>query len=302
MTGDDGLTPAQRQKEKVSLWAAVVDVSFLCIYTFVGLLSGSVTALSEIIRITLMLAISFVSYEVLRRTHRRRFNEFEYGTGKIERITNLLVAFGLLLSSSYILFKVLSMDAATPMSTNALALTLLASAINLAINYYFVMAYVRSNRDAPSLIIDTKITSRITKTIASAVVLFVFMVTVWLSDPLAARMVDKCGSILIVCYMAYIAYGLVRESLPEILDRTIPEPEHYQLLRILAEHFEDYDGFNGYKARRSGKDLFILLNLCFLPHRTMEEVKRRLAPLRRAIEKELPGSTVTIEPEIMKQV
>ena len=228
------------------------------------------TALSEIVRSVLLLIIEYVSYAVLRRAHRDKFNEFEFGTGKIERITNLLVAFGLLLSSMYIFSRIISMGDSAPLSTNSLMLTMVAANINVIINYYFSVEFIRSNRTESSVILSSQIAARIAKTVASGVVFGILMLTLWLPDPKSARIVDLIGSIFLVCYMVGIAYGLIKESLPEILDRTIPEPEHYQILRILTEHFDDYDGFTGYKARRSGKDLFILLKLCFFPTRTLE--------------------------------
>lgn len=294
------LTPEQLEKEKAVFWAIVLDTIILVLLTVTGLLSGSMTALSEIIRFMLLLTIEYVSYAVLKRAHRGRFNEFEYGTGKIERITNLLIAFGLLLSSLYILFKIFSASESVPISTNALMLTIVSANINLMANYYFSVMFIRSNRTEASTIISSQIAARIAKTVASVVVLAILMLTLWLPDPRSARIVDLVGSVFLVGYMVYTAAGLIKESLPEILDRTIPEPEHYQLLRILASHFDNYDGFNGYKARRSGKDLFILLNLGFLPTRTMEQIEARLIPIRQAIESELPGSSVTIESDIMR--
>ncbi|MBI9079482.1 MAG: cation transporter [Pseudodesulfovibrio sp.] len=296
-----GLSPQNLEKERAVLLAIILDTVLLLFLGTVGLLSGSMTALSEIIRYVLLLVIEYVSYMVLRRAHRGEFNEYEYGTGKIERITNLLVAFGLVLSSLYIFSKIISLEDSAPLSTNSLMLTMIGANFNLIINYYFSVALIHSNRRDSSVIISSQIAARIAKTVASVVVFGVLVLALWLPDPRSARIVDLFGSIFLVGYMIVIAYGLVKESLPEILDRTIPEPEHFQILRILTEHFEQYDGFSGYKARRSGKDLFILLKLGFLPELTLEQIDTRLRPLRHAFEAELPGSTITIEPEIMDE-
>lgn len=295
------LTPQQLEKEKAVFWAIILDSVILVFFSIAGLLSGSMTALSEVIRILLLLSIEYVSYVVLKRAHRSGFNEFEYGTGKIERITNLLVAFGLLLSSLYILSKIFSLSESAPISTTSLMLAIVGATVNLMANYYFSIAFIRSNRTESSVILSSQIAARIAKTVASVVVVGILMLTLWLPDPRASRVVDIVGSLFLVGYMVVIAYGLIKESLPEILDRTIPEPEHYQLLRILAENFDQYDGFNGYKARRSGKDLFILLDISFFPDRTLEQIETRLIPIRQAIETELPGSTITIEPGIVSR-
>ncbi|WP_320171878.1 cation transporter [Maridesulfovibrio sp.] len=292
------LTPDQRSKEKAILKAIILDTSVLFLLTGAGLLSGSLTALSEIVRFALLLTIEYATYAVLKRAHREGFSEFEYGTGKIERITNLLVAFGLILSSLYIFSRIISMDEGAPISTTALMLTIIGGTLNMMINYYCSVDFIRSNEKEKSVIVSSQIAARIAKSVASAVVLGVLMLTLWLPDPRSARIVDLIGSVFLIGYMLIIAYGLIRESLPEILDRTIPEPEHFQIIRVLAKYFDNYDGFNGYKARRSGKDLFILINLAFHPERTMADVQKRTLPIMRDLETELPGAIVTVAPEL----
>ncbi len=291
------VTPQQKAKETAILKAIVLDTGIMVFMSVAGLLSGSITALSEIIRIILMLAIEYATFAVLRRSHRGGFSEFDFGTGKIERITNLLVAFGLIMSSFYIFSQVVSVDAGAPISTTHLMLTIVAGTLNLMINYYCTIDFIRANRVETSVIVSSQIAARLAKTVASAVVLGVLMLTLWLPDPKAARIADVLGSLFIVGYMLVISYGLIKESLPEILDRTVPEPDHFQILRILVQNMEAYDGFTGYKARRSGKDLFILVQLGYDPAQTMAQVSKRLAVLRQAFEAELPGSIITLETE-----
>ena len=294
------LTPEQRDKEAAVLGAIVLDSLVVTFFILVGIFSGSMTFISELIRCILLLIIEYASYIVLHRAHRGEFRDFEFGTGKIERIVNLLVAFGLCIACMYIFNKIISIGEDTPMSTTNLLLAVVGADVNLIVNLYFTLAFIRVNRKESSVIISSQIKSRLAKTVASLIVLLVLILALWLPDPKSARIVDLLGSIFVLCYMLVIAVGLIKESLPEILDRTVPEPDHFQILRVLAAHFDQYDGFREYRTRRSGKDLFILLNLCFFRKTTLEQIEDRLAPIRQSLESELPGSKVTIIPEIMK--
>ena len=236
------LTQEQRDKELAVLWAILLDSLLLVFYVIVGLFSGSMTFISEVIRALLLTVIEYVSYFVLRRTHRGQFKEFEFGTGKIERIVNLLVAFGLCLACFYIFNKILATGHDTPISAPNLVLAVILADINLIVNIYLTFSFIRVNRGESSVIIASQIKSRQAKTVASAVVLGVLVLTLWMPDPNLARTVDICGSIFVMGYMLIIAYGLVKESLPEILDRTVPEPEQFQIIRVLTDHFDQFDG------------------------------------------------------------
>ena len=295
------LTPEQKNRESAMLWSIAADLMITFYMMVVGLFSGSVTVISTLARYTLALFVQFVAYYVMRRVHRGKFQEFEFGTGKIERIVNLLVAFALGTSCLYVVVKIFSGYVETPMSTSSLLLAMIGINLNVAKNVYFSMAFIRLNRNNKSVIISSQIKSRIAKGVASGISFCILITALWQPDPKAARIVDILGSVLIMGYMLKTAFGLIKESIPEILDRTVPEPDHHQILKILTAHFDQYDGFSGYRARRSGKDLFILLSLCFFPNTTLSQIETRLVPIRQALETELPGSTVRIIPEIMNE-
>ncbi len=296
----DSITSEQRDKETAVFWAIALDSVLVIFLTFIGMFSGSMTFISELLRCALLLSIEYVSYIILRRTHRGKFQAFEFGTGKIERIVNLLVAFGLFIACLYIFTKLLSPGEGVPMSSSNLILSVFAADLNLILNVYFTIAFVKVNTQESSVIISSQIKSRLAKTIASAIVLAILILTLCLPDPKSARLVDTLGSIFVLCYMLGTAFDLIRESLPEILDRTVAEPDHYQILRVLTAHFDQYDGFKGYRTRRSGKDLFILTNLCYFPATPLARIEIRLNPIREALESQFPGSKVTIIPEIME--
>lgn len=293
------ITPEQRSKENAVFWAIVLDVLLTAAMIVVGLFSDSMTVISEVARIVLLLTIEIVSYVVLKRAHRGQFKEFEFGIGKIERIINLLVAFGLCVTCLYISSRITSTVTHPPLSPTSLFWGVICADINLAINVWFSIEFIRVNKAESSIIVLSQIKSRIAKTVASAIVLAVLILALWLTDPRLARMVDIAGSIFVLCFMLVIATGLIRESLPEILDRSVPDPEQYQILKVLAEHFDRFDGFTGYRTRRSGKDLFILVTLGFLPNTTMSEIQMRLEPLRRDLESKIPGAKVTIVTEAL---
>ncbi len=156
------------------------------------------------------------------------------------------------------------------------------------------MEFIRVNQEGSSVIIQSQIQSRLTETVASGIVLIVLILAIGAPDPRLARIVDILGSIFVLCFILMIAVGLVKEGLPEILDRSVPDPDHYQILRVLAAHFDQYDGFGGYRTRRSGKYLFIMITLGFFPGTTLAEVQARLEPICQDMESEIPGSKVTI--------
>ena len=176
------ITPEQREKESAVFWAIVLDALCVSFMLVVGLFSGSMTVISEIARILLLLTIEVVSYIVLKRAHRGQFPEFEFGTGKIERIINLLVAFGLCITCLYIFYRIISIGADAPLSLTNLFWAVISADMNLAINIWFTMEFIRVNQAESSIIIQSQIKSRMAKTVATVIVLVVLILTLWLLE------------------------------------------------------------------------------------------------------------------------
>ena len=51
------------------------------------------------------------------------------------------------------------------------------------------------------------------------------------SDPRTGRIADTVGALFVVGFMVVVAVGLLREALPDLLDRAIAEPMQVQVDR-----------------------------------------------------------------------
>ncbi len=57
---------------------------------------------------------------------------------------------------------------------------------------------------------------------------------------------------IVAGFMIVVGVGLLREVLPDLLDRAIAEPMQMHVNRTLAKFFDDYDELIGVRTRRSG--------------------------------------------------
>ena len=68
----------------------------------VAVWSGSLTLLADAMRGCLLTLTELFAYVVMRRIHRGRLPSYQYGSGKIESVLNLLIGIALVLSSIWI--------------------------------------------------------------------------------------------------------------------------------------------------------------------------------------------------------
>ncbi len=296
-----GVTPRQRQQEGALLRATLLDTSTLLAIFLAAVLSGSLTVLTEVFRGSLLLSIEIISLITMLRDHRGKFVEFEYGIGKIERIVTIIIAGGLFFSAAYSLSSALgrlSQPAALP--TPGMIFAVMVASYNLTVNFFCAGDFVRANAEEESVILDANLKARIVKTMASLIVVVVLVIATWLADPKAATLVDALGAFVAAGYMIAIGIKLLRESLPDLMDRALPERDQLLLLRVVARYFDDFDQFDAVRSRRSGGKSFVDMNLEFDANMPLYEVNRRCKAIQNDIVELIPNAIVTVTPKTSK--
>jgi cation diffusion facilitator family transporter len=251
----------------------------------------------------LLWLVEVISWFALRQAHRGKFWAFEFGIGKIERIITILIALGLIISAVYAALTALGrLRSPEVLPTPALVLAVAAAAINLTQNLYCTVDFSRSHlgaqasQGARSLIIESQLRSRVAKTLASVVVLVVLLIATWLTDPMATAYVDVLGALFVSGYMLHAAVQLIRESLPDLLDRALPERDQLIVMGVVARYFDDFEHFGALRSRKSGGQSFVEIELGFASDLSLGEVSQRCAAIERDISARLSDAVVTVVP------
>ncbi|NQT48391.1 MAG: hypothetical protein HQ578_05395 [Chloroflexi bacterium] len=134
------------------------------------------------------------------------------------------------------------------------------------------------------------------KTISSLIVLASLALSLGLEHQTWGEYVDPAGSILLLGFLAYTAYGVVSMSVYDLLDRTLEESLQLAILRELAAHFHRYDNVHGIRSRRSESNVYIEIFLEFDSEQKMGDVQRVINEMKASLEEKIPGSQVVIAP------
>jgi len=117
-----------------------------------------------------------------------------------------------------------------------------------------------------------------------------------LQGPMAFVLLLRGRYMIIAGVMVHSAYGILSESVRDLLDVALDEGVQLQVLRWLATHFEDYREFHGVRSRRAGSAMFIEVFLEFDPDRRMADVQAVIDDMRGELMRAIPGSFVSIVP------
>ncbi|WP_159996180.1 cation transporter [Roseomonas sp. 18066] len=297
------LDPAARARERSLLGSTLADSSMVLLFTGVALWSHSMTTLAELVRGALLTALEFVIYLLMRRIHRGRMSAYEFGSGKVEQFANTVVGLAMAAGAAWVATRAISRfaegDGAAHGSALSLWVAVGAVGINLAINAAAGVALWRAGRDGTSVLMTGQIRSRISKILASTVAVAAVVLSAIAPGSMTSRIADLGGTLFVAAVMLGVTAKLWRESLPDLLDRSLDEERQLLLNRALGAHFADYDALLSVRSRSSGRSVHVKIELGFRGDQPLAAVDRVTTALSAEIARLIPGAEVTVAPRAL---
>jgi divalent metal cation (Fe/Co/Zn/Cd) transporter len=286
---------AKRARERAIFIGIVMDVGLILLMLVVATWSGSLTMLSETVRAILLLLIEIFALVTLRKINRLQFGAYDYGTGKIEQMVNMVIASGMIVAAVWILVSGYARlgDRLVP-SPAALTVTALVGELNFLFNVWAYALAFRAARDGLSVITTAYSRSRMVKLVASGIVLVALVVSARARDPGVGVAADVLGSTFVALFMVAIGIAMLRQGLPDLIDRSLSEAYQLQINRVLARHFDDYDALLAVKTRRAGEAYHIDIRLGFAAGRTIGDIDAHGCAITAELSERIPGAVVAI--------
>ncbi len=290
------VSAVQRQRENAIFYTLVADVILTATTALVAVASGSLTLLAETVRMTLMQLLEIISLVAMRRIHRGRYPKFEFGHGKIEQLANAGIAIGLLVAGFIILFSAIGSltGEPEPLAPFALAVGAGVAAINVFENFVTWLAMRRAAKVEANIMLLAQLRARRVKLVSSLVVQVVLTIAALTYDTLVAHWLDGLGAIFVSCFMILSGIAMVRDSLPDILDRGLDEDDQIKIIQVISGNEENFATVDRVRTRRSAQTLFVEVSLGFWDTLSMAEVDRRQRSLVEHLKQALGNCDISI--------
>jgi cation diffusion facilitator family transporter len=267
------------QLERYAWLAIAAALATITLKAFAWWLTGSVGLLSDALESVVNLAAALLALSMLRLAasppdadHPYGFSKAEYFSAGIEGALIVLASAGIVWAAIPRLMAPRELD----MPLAGLALTVIASAINLAV----AMVLLRAGREHHSITLEADGRHLLTDVWTSAgVIVGVALVfaTGWLYlDPLIA--------IAVALHILWTGFGLMRRSVRGLLDPAISSEDQREIATLIAEYSRRYGiSFHAVRTRQAGARRFVSFHL-LVPdawtvaqaHQLSEEIEARM--------------------------
>lgn len=274
---------------RVALLSIFSNSALIIMKLVVGILSGSVSIISEAIHSTMDLFASFIAFFSTKTSSKPADEEHPFGHGKIEGISGIaeglliFIAAGLIINEA--IQKILE-PGPIEMVWVAVAVML----VSATANFFVSRKLYKVAHEEDSLALEADALHLKTDVLTSLGV----AVGVALTSLTGLYILDPIVAILVAVLIIKEAWVLCRKGVASLLDARLPEEEEAKVIKIIEAHSDVIRDYHKLKTTQSGSKREIDFHIAVDPNMTVDEAHTIVGELKRDISQEFKASRVSV--------
>jgi len=260
-----------------------------------GVLTGSVSVLSEAVHSATDLVASVVAFVAVRRSVSPPDESHNYGHGRFENLAGVFEGVILLGVGGWVLFGAID-NILNGAELELLGLGVIVMALSAVVNLFVSRWLLRVARETDSRALEAEgynLRTDVWGAAGVALGLAAALATGWtVLDPIIAALIGLA--------IVWTALRLISGSTRILLDESLPEEELEMIERVIEGEVESEKAVRGYhklRARKSGAQRHIDFHLQLRAETTLGEAHKISDGLEERIRRSLPNSDVLIHLE-----
>lgn len=284
------------KKESVALLSVISNSGLVLLKLIVGVAIGSVSVISEAIHSGVDLVAAIIAFFAVKTANKPADEKHMYGHGKYENFSGTIEALLIFVAAGWIIYeaikKLLNQE---PMDTVGWGIgVMIFSAI---VNIFISNKLFKVGRETDSIALQADAWHLKTDVYTSFGVAFglvIFTLGKIAFPDKNLLWIDPVVAIAVALLIIKAAYDLTIQSVQGLLDNSLPNDEHSQIISIIESFNAEYKSFHGFKTRKAGADRFIEFHLVVNPNMTVLEAHNLSDEIADKINSQFTKATVLI--------
>ena len=285
------------EKTRVASLSVTSNIFLTLAKVLIGLVSGSVSILSEGIHSGIDLIAAFIALFAVRESGKPADSCHAYGHGKIENVSGTIEAALIFVAAIMIIFeaiqKVLKIIAGEGAHVGDLGLGLVIMGVSAIMNLIVSTRLMTVAKRTDSVALEADALHLRTDVYTSAGVfvgLLLIKITGWaILDPIIAL-----GVALMIIKASF---DLTKQAFAPLVDVSLPQEEREIITKILLLHGDEFVEFHKLRTRKAGAERHVDLHLVVAKYTPVLDVHELCDMIEQEIKEELQGTHVLIHAE-----
>lgn len=292
------------QKESSVRIAALSGLTDTIVCSVAAATSNSSLLLADAMKTGLEFLAVLLAWVSIRRITRGGGQDFEFGIGKLENLSSLvigaLMCIGVAIISYAAIRNIIEPSHATGIG---IYISLADQVVYGVINFYLMQTTRAAAKRENSPIMASQAKMFFAMFFGNVFIFVTVSLGLLLHDFSWSVYIDPLAALVVAATIVMAAIEVFTTSCYDLLDGALAEEDKLRIMRVLAENFDRYDMVYGVRSRRSGNKTFIEIFLGFDPAKTIGDVEADIAAIRSAVTGHFQNASVVIAlgPEVAEQ-
>ena len=274
---------------KTALLSILSNTTLIILKIVAGILSGSVSIMSEAIHSGMDLVASLVAFLSVKHSAKPADSKHPYGHGKIENISGLVEGILIFIAAAMIIieaFKKLFEPAEIEQANIAIAIMIISALINFVVSRKLYK--VAKEEDSMALEADAlHLKTDIYTSIGVAIGILLIKIT-------GLVILDSVVAMLVAMLIIKEAWELSKNAFNYLIDARLSEEEEEKIEKVIREHSHQFIDYHKLKTRKSGNSKHIDFHITVDPYLTVKETHDIIASLKKDMNDKFKNTRVTI--------
>ena len=280
------------KKVKVARLSILSNTGLIILKVIVGILSGSVSIISEAIHSFMDLLASMVAFFSVRISDTPADERHPYGHGKFENISGVVEALLIFIAAFWIIYEAVKKIIQPSEVENigfGVAVMIISAVVNVLVSRKLYI--VAKETDSVALEADAL---HLKTDVYTSVGVSAGLLLMWISG---IHLVDPIIAIFVALLILKESYELFSKAYAPLLDLALPADDVTHIAAIIQKHCTTDMSFHNLRTRKAGNYRYVDFHLNLDPNKTVREAHELCDLIEENIKAEFDYTEVTIHVE-----
>ncbi|WP_419742180.1 cation diffusion facilitator family transporter [Paraclostridium dentum] len=289
MFGDD-------RRIKIAFLSVLSNTTLIFLKIVAGVLSGSVSIISEAIHSGMDLIASIVALLSVKHSVRPADRNHPFGHGKIENISGLFEGVLIFIAAGLIIKEAVK-KIFTPVEIEQSYIAIAVMIISALVNFFVSKELYKVAKEEDSMALEADalhLKTDIYTSLGVAIGILLIQIT-------GILMLDSIVAILVALLIIKEAWELSKNAFENLIDVRLSEGEELEIKSIIKSHDNEFIDYHKLKTRKSGNIKHIDFHITVNPNCTVKEGHDIITRLKKDMNEKLNNTRVTIHLDPYKE-
>ncbi|MBS1208287.1 MAG: cation transporter [Proteobacteria bacterium] len=284
------------RKKNVALLSVASNTLLIVLKLFAGVMSGSVSIISEAIHSMMDLVAAVIAFFAVRLADAPPDEDHPYGHEKFENVSGVIEGALIVVAAVWIIIeaaqKILHREPLEAAAWGVAVMFISALANTLVANRLYKVA-----REEHSMALEAD-ALHLKADVYTSLGVGAGLLAIWLTG---WTILDPLVAIAVALFILKEAFELIRKAFAPLIDTSLPKTEMDAIRQAIDKHADAFIDYHDLRARQSGKIRHVDLHLTLHRQSTLEETHALCDRIEEEIARALLHAKVLIHPECCAQ-